>query len=458
MSLETRFADHVRERRLLAPGDRVVVACSGGADSTALLCLVAATAGELDLGGVVAAHLDHGLRPDSAADARFVQSLAKRLGIACAARRIHVETRAGESPEEASRRARHAFLAEVAEREGATAVLTAHHLDDQAETLLLRILTGTGIAGLAGIPAVRALDVGARPGEGGGADVRIVRPLLPFRREELRAWLRARRQRWREDPTNRAGNVRARLRNEAFPVLASCVGRDPAPLLARLAENAAETSAAGIEEREVARAFLSRPPEGGFVVHRGWARLPAALRREALREPLRVLRGDAQPPSRAEVERLDRLLRGRGVETVRGVRVRTLADGSSAVARRGAEPAPRPLPRLRAEERPAGNAVFLERLRARPGRLEIADAAAVRLPLAVRVPAPGDVFLPVGRERPQRLAHYLQRRGVGADDRARVPLVCDSEGIVWVVGHGLAARAAVTETTSRVLVLSCSSV
>jgi tRNA(Ile)-lysidine synthetase-like protein len=179
-----------------------------------------------------------------------------------------------------------------------------------------------------------------------------------------------------------------------------------------------------------------------------------ALRREARREPVRRLRGDAQPPSRAEIARVDRLVRSAGVETVRGLRVRVLADGRAVVSRRGAgSPAPS-LPRLRTEVRPAANGVFLERLRSKPGRLEIADADRVRGPVGIRFPAAGDQFQPLGRDRPQRLAHYLQRRGVGADDRRTVPLVCDGDGVLWVVGHALAARAAVTEATVRVLVLS----
>jgi len=151
---------------------------------------------------------------------------------------------------------------------------------------------------------------------------------------------------------------------------------------------------------------------------------------------------------------VDRLVRSSGVETVRGVRVRVLADGRAVVSRRGAEAPPPALPQLRSGVKPAGNAVFLERLRSKPGRLEIADAEKVRGPFEIRFPAAGDMFQPLGRDRPQRLAHYLQRRGVGADDRRSVPLVCDGEGVLWVVGHALAARAAVTSETTRVLVLS----
>lgn len=447
MSLLERFVGEVRRKALLAPGVRVVVACSGGADSTALAVLAAAAADELGLAAVALAHFDHALRADSAADARAVRALGRRLRLRTTVRRERVVAAAGESPEEAARRARYRFLVGAAGRAGASAVLTAHHLDDQAETVLFRALTGTGTSGLSGIRAVRPLDA--------GGSVRVVRPLLGFRREELRTFLREAGIPWRDDPTNRSGNVRARLRNEALPVLAACVGRDPAPLLARLAEHAAETTAAGAPLRDVASAFVEARPDGGFVVHAGFRRLPAGVRRTALREPVRILRGEAQPPSRAEVGRVDRAILGTGTGPLRGVRVRTRDDGSALLDRGDARPQPTPLPRLHHTVVPAGNSVFLERLRSGPGGMEIGDADAVGRPLTVRLPAPGDAFRPLGRDRPQRLAHYLQRRGLGAAERASVPLVCDPQGIVWVVGHGIAARAAVTESTERVLALRC---
>lgn len=229
MRLVSDFVGHVRAAELLRPGDRVLVACSGGADSTALALLLARSARRLGLAAVSIAHLDHALRPDSRDDAAFVEDLAARLELPAISERHPVKRRRGESPEAAARRVRYAFLERAAKATGSTVIVTAHHMDDQAETVLLRILRGTGPRGLAAIRPKRPLRRGSR--------IRLVRPLLVFRRERLREWLTRWGQAWREDPTNASGNVRARLRNRAIPVLRECAGRDPVPLLARLAEN-----------------------------------------------------------------------------------------------------------------------------------------------------------------------------------------------------------------------------
>jgi tRNA(Ile)-lysidine synthase len=228
--LVSDFIGHVRRTGLLEPGDRVLVACSGGADSTALLLLVAKSARRLGLASVTIAHLDHGLRADSRDDAAFVERLAARLSLPFATQHRRIRPRRGESPEAAGRRVRYDFLERAARGAGATKVVTAHHMDDQAETVLLRILRGTGPRGLGSIRPERALRK--------GSTVRLVRPLLAFRRERLREWLVRWGEVWREDPTNVAGNARARLRNEAMSVLRECCGRDPVPLLARLADHA----------------------------------------------------------------------------------------------------------------------------------------------------------------------------------------------------------------------------
>lgn len=197
----------------------------------ALTHLVSRSAKRLAVVSVAMAHLDHALRPNSGEDAAFVTELGARLGLPVISERRPVRVRRGESPEAAARRVRYAFLVRAAKRCDATVVLTAHHMDDQAETVLLRILRGTGPAGLAAIPASRPIETKSR--------IRLVRPLLPFRRERLREWLTRWKLPWREDPTNVSGNVRSRLRNFALPILAECSGRDPVPLLARLADHAA---------------------------------------------------------------------------------------------------------------------------------------------------------------------------------------------------------------------------
>jgi tRNA(Ile)-lysidine synthase len=228
--LVSDFVGHVRRAGVLRDGDRVLVACSGGADSVALAHLVARSARRLRLSSVAIAHLDHGLRPGSRDDAAFVEALGARLGLRTVSERHAVRRARGESPEAAARRVRYAFLERAAKLVGADVVVTAHHMDDQAETVLLRVLRGTGPRGLAAIRPSRALRRGSK--------IRLARPLLPFRKARLGEWLQRWGESWREDPTNESGNVRARLRHRALPVLAECAGRDPVPVLARLADHA----------------------------------------------------------------------------------------------------------------------------------------------------------------------------------------------------------------------------
>jgi tRNA(Ile)-lysidine synthase len=199
---ELPIDDPGRFVRFVEPGGSLVVACSGGSDSMALLF-----AAELALRGtarITVAHLDHALRETSADDATFVASAARRLGLPCACERTDARPGAGESPEERARTLRYAFLERVALDADASVVMTAHHADDQAETVLLRAVTGTGRRGLLGIAHERPL---------GTAGVRLARPLLDVRKHRLRAWLEERDLAWREDVTNLDGNVRARLRH-----------------------------------------------------------------------------------------------------------------------------------------------------------------------------------------------------------------------------------------------------
>lgn len=189
----------------LAPGATVVAAVSGGADSVALL-------DRLHADGrwrIVCWHLDHGLRPDSAADAAWVADLAARLGIPSAGERADVRAALrGDGLEEAARRVRYARLAEACVRLGAAAACTAHHRDDQTETALLQILRGCGPEGPAGIAPERNLAPG----------VRLLRPLLHATRAELVAHCRARGLVWREDPSNADLALRRnRLRHEVLP-------------------------------------------------------------------------------------------------------------------------------------------------------------------------------------------------------------------------------------------------
>ncbi len=205
----------------------LVVAVSGGPDS---VCLGHATAAWARSNGVrlIAAHFDHRLRPDSGADAEFVAALAGSWGIESEIERAQPPpgVAAGRSPEAWARRVRWEFLEECARRRGAAAVLTAHHLGDQAETLLLRLLRGSGSAGLAGMPPVAA-----------GFDPPRVRPLLGIDRTTIRAYLAEHDLPHRTDPTNLEPSTdRNRIRLDVMPLLEQLRPGAPATI-ARAAEN-----------------------------------------------------------------------------------------------------------------------------------------------------------------------------------------------------------------------------
>lgn len=225
-STPKRIRDAVRhfasEHDLLRPG-AYVVAVSGGTDSTALLLLLADLRDELGL-VLHVAHFDHRLRRTGAADAQFVSDLAASVGATLRAGRAE---RAPKSEDEA-RRARYGFLERVAAERRATAVATGHTRDDQAETVLLHLARGSGIAGLAAM----------RPSREG-----VVRPLLCIGRTETAAVCAAAGMRPREDPTNRSLRyARNRIRRRVLPELAA-IDPQVTSALARLADAAAEVSA-----------------------------------------------------------------------------------------------------------------------------------------------------------------------------------------------------------------------
>jgi len=197
--LEARFDRHLAELGL--PAGPALVAVSGGADSLALLALLVRSpaAGELSLH---VAHADHGIHPDSAAVSHAVSRVADEYGLPFHSTRLGLPPDASET---AARAARYDWLLALADRLDAPLVFTAHHRDDQVETIFMRVLKGSGPAGLAGIPARRD---------------RLVRPLLPFRHDELADYLRGLGREWWEDSANAdVRHERAWLRTEVLPLL-----------------------------------------------------------------------------------------------------------------------------------------------------------------------------------------------------------------------------------------------
>ena len=325
-------------RRLGLPGRAVLVAVSGGIDSVTLLVTLHELAEELDL-KLLIGHVNHGLRgADSEADQAFVEALGARLGLPVEVARVEpVRARQGHSSrdrptiQEAARALRYAALQEIRERRGADHLATAHTADDQAETVLLRLLRGTGPDGLAGIPER-------------SPDGRIVRPLLGVSRAQIEHFAGERRLSWREDASNaQLDYARNRLRLRWFPGLA----REFNPQLLRAIGNLAEAQRRDSEwigarvEQEAARRFVV---QGEWLVidAKDWAALPEALSRRLAREALERC-GAGRLASRVHLARMDAFLRsgrtGSAIELPGGLRLHR--DRGS--CRLG----PRPIPRGR---------------------------------------------------------------------------------------------------------------
>jgi len=457
----------LRVRRWLERGlgSTWVVAVSGGSDSVGLLRVLHRLSPRLGL-QLSVAHLDHGVRGEiGREEAGFVAGLAERLGLPADLGRWSPD-RAGHFEVDA-RRARYDWLLKVAQARGAQVVAAGHTRDDQAETVLHRILRGTGVGGLAGIPSLRPL------GEG----IMLVRPLLKVTRAELRAELARLGQPFREDASNTdTTRTRARIRHELIPHLAAEYNPKVAEALVRLGELAgAADRVLKRRVRALAQSLTMDRTETRIVLDRqGLQSLSGYLRAEALRWVWR----DAGWPERAmSAERWRKLARVAGSRSATtsfngdwaGVHLNidekslVLSIDPSLDTRRvepGGSLEPIEPPRQPLTLELPGSICW------RRGRVvasldpmrrsdEVLDLDALHPPLAVRQARPGDRFHPLGMSgHGTPLNDFFRGRKVARGERANIPLVLDQEGIIWVVGHRIAERVRRTEATARTVGLS----
>jgi tRNA(Ile)-lysidine synthase len=262
-------ADRIRSFGPWPACSPVLLACSGGADSTFLALAWQHTLRETavneqeKLPEAVVVVVDHGHRPGSGADAEAAAAIYRGLGFDVQVKHAHA---AGDANEADLRDARYRALMESAARHGARRILLAHHADDNAETVLLRILRGTGLPGLAGIPVRRMLAPG----------LELLRPLLDLRSAAIRKALQAMDQPWVEDLSNADPSVATRnlLRNHLLPELAAASTGDPVAALLRLSAEAVEWQAAKQQLLDGAGDFTA---------------LPGYLRRQAIRDHLQAM-------------------------------------------------------------------------------------------------------------------------------------------------------------------------
>lgn len=474
-----KMLDQVRKTiaryAMLQDGDRVLVAVSGGVDSVVLLYVLRELKRELKL-SLAVAHFDHGIRPDSAQDAEFVRKLAQSLRLKFYTERADVPAYAKAkklSLEVAARQLRYQFLEKTAQAHRFNKIALGHTLNDQAETLLMRLLRGSGLEGLSGIPPVRPAE-----------HCQYIRPLIACTREQIEAFAKAQKLRWREDPTNYDTKIlRNKIRHELIPILREynpnlleALGRT-----ARLVGQAAQHL-----EHEAAQAFselICEQKAHELVLDLDkFLQLSEYLRALVLRRAVFALR----PQSELEADHIEAVLewvsrRGEGeLRLPAGVRVLRrhsqlilttrpatvqkrfeyllAVPGETAIPEIGwrfataltlqASPGPYAFVRQRRTKKKSTRSVLQERGGAAGVRAFI-DADKICGSLVVRNRRPGDrISLKAGTK---KLQDFFVDRKIPREARDTIPLICDENAVIWIVGQAVNESYRATPRTKQIL-------
>jgi tRNA(Ile)-lysidine synthase len=448
-----RVLHTIELHRMFRPGDRVAIAVSGGADSVCLLHVLTELAPRLEL-SLSVVHVNHNLRKESGADADFVARLAAQLNLEFALHNLDLSGVCG-NLEQAARHARLACFHDHLSSGRAARVALGHTRSDQAETVLFRLLRGSGCTGLAAI----------RPVTAGG----IVRPLLDIERVEIVRFLRERGICWREDATNATLDfARNRIRHQLLPQLT-------AEWNPGLTERLAHTADVSVAEEAYWEAEIGRLA-GLHLTHRGGACFLSAslVRGLALAVARRLVRHAIQMASGGRVGdfhqvggvlELARRSRGDGRIQLAGVEVRRSFDW----LRFGTFSEPEAYccrPAIPGVTRVPGTefAISLEmhekeETTGSPGNVYNSGVVGIdwnRLsgPLQLRNWQPGDQYQPRGVPAAKKIKTLFQEARIPVWERAQWPVLTDAESIVWTRRFGTAAAAAADSGSSRILAVN----
>ena len=455
---EDRVLATIRKHGLVRAGDLVLAAVSGGPDSTALLHALVSLAPVLEI-SLHAAHLNHMLRgAEAEEDARYVQSLCEglKVPVTVEARDVAAAAREGGlSIEQAARQVRYEFLESVADRVGANRIAVGHTADDQVETILLNILRGAGLDGLGGMPIARG---------------RIIRPLYELTCADVEQYCAEAGLSPRLDSSNMSVQMeRNRLRLEVLPALEHEYPAIRRHLL-RLGSLAREESAylSELVRARMPRIVLRQGADEIVLDAGRLRRLAPVLQKRLIREAVRELRGDIAYLEQGHVEAVLELARGRTGRQLHlplGLRV-AMSYGALSMRVPGDAEEPRPQGVLEALSLPGitrVRALGLEVEAQLTGPASVRDEGPdramldferVREPVFVRTWRRGDRFHPLGAAGMMKLHDFFVNEKVPRDERMLTPIVEDSHGIMWIVGHRLDDRYKVTPATRSVLRLA----
>jgi tRNA(Ile)-lysidine synthase len=472
------YQSRLSQREILHPGARIGVAVSGGADSVALLLLLLELREKL---GIVLSvvHFNHKLRGRASdTDEKFVLNLAKQhsLPFFVAQEDISAKSRRERANlEDAARRARYGYFERLVAEGKLDKVAVAHTADDQAETVLSHILRGTGLAGLGGIHP----EIGC-----------VFRPLLRFRRAELRAYLRARHQSWREDATNRdTKRMRARIRLKLMPLLEKQFQAGVVEHLCQLADLAREDEA-WLDSSAELRLFLNAKEDNGewrislsdllapqrysgpsSNLDKQWLRrAPEAMSKRMIRLLVKRVKPTAGQLSSVHVDAVLRIAHqpnsGKSLQLPGGVEVRRQRDSLTFL----------PLAQKDSSKSGSTTKSFSQTLRLGPQPVEVAlleqscclrfavidwpaqgretsvtgavlDRYRLRVPLVVRNWRPGDCMQPLGHQKPHKLSRLLNELGVSRWDKLSWPVLSSGGTVVWARRLPVAAEFAAGGST-----------
>ncbi|MDG4476015.1 tRNA lysidine(34) synthetase TilS [Thiovibrio frasassiensis] len=459
-----------REAQLVA-GERCVVAVSGGPDSMALLYTLAQLAPLLEV-SLVVGHLDHGLRPkEAAAEASLVQEAAQGLGLVCECGKVEVAAYAKEqglSREHGARNLRYGFLEELAARHRADKIAVAHTADDQAEEVLLRLVRGTGRAGLAGMARVR--------------DGLVIRPFLGIAKAEILRYLAAENIPYCLDSSNRERiYLRNRIRLDLLPYLQAHFNPNIGNSLRETATilQGEEELLAGMASQAYAQAVVEEQgePANLMIQLENFLAHPLAIRRRILETA--CWRMGCRPTFR-QIAQLLSLAEtggeGAGLHLARGLRV-VRAEGRMLFCYpQGRKPVRGNLMAVGKEEvsfcraLPGPGEYSLEGLGVRIKVRQLAtlpegwegegakvlycDGEKVSFPLLVRFVRQGDRFHPLGASGRKKVGDFFTDQKIPAGQRQRIPILADQEGIIAILGVRPDQRAAIGSQTRRILAVS----
>lgn len=283
----------IKQNNLIIKGDRIIVGVSGGPDSTALLYILNSLKEKFGL-KLRVAHLDHMLRKNSAQDAEFVKNLAQKLGIPATIARINVKALAGQgSVEEIARNTRLKLFSKVAKSFKAKKIALGHNLDDQAETVLMRLLRGSGLYGLSAMQPKRKIN-----------GLTIIRPLLDTRRKDIEKFLKSKKIKSCFDQSNLEDiYLRNRIRNSLLPLLEKHYNQNIRQVLASLAES----SAGDYDYLSKAAANLPESGKKALALKR-LIKMHPAIRRLLLRNAIARAKGNTRSIGFVHIKELEDLI------------------------------------------------------------------------------------------------------------------------------------------------------